>query len=124
MLTKLKREYEAQYEAYKKLEQIAREQAGLEGLYNSYHMKELALAKEKILEELALREDYLRIMKNEICNNLSLEEFNLSSLKNKLEGEEFTYFAGILEKTGKLVKEIADLEKENEDNLKRFLKIR
>lgn len=124
MLEKLKREYEAQYELYKKLAQIAKDQDGLEPPYNIYHLKKLALEREEIFEELALREVYLKKMKDEICKNLSLKEFNLSSLKNKFEGEELDSFAETLKTMGQLIKETEELEKNNEDKLKRFLKIR
>lgn len=122
MLEDLRKEYQAQLDAYIRLKALASRQSKLGTGKDLQALKEIAGQKEKIFEEISLRENYLTIIKKEICQILSIEEFNLSSLKNKQEGEEVELLGRLLQEIGQELKELEKIEAGNEEKLKKILK--
>lgn len=123
LLKKMSKEYLLQRDAYYKIRDLTKGQLQIKSQKEINLFTDLAAQKDIVFEEIALRNEYLNKARSDIMKSLQLEEFTISTLREKLNTQVIDELLGALVETGDAIKDLEILEKENEENLKRILKI-
>ncbi len=123
LLKKMSKEYLLQRDAYYKIRDLTEGQIQIKSQKDINLFTDLAAQKESVFEEIALRNEYLNKARSDIMKSLQLEEFTISTLREKLNTQVIDELLAALVETGEAIKDLEKLERENEENLKRILKI-
>lgn len=123
LLKKMSKEYLLQRDAYYRIRDLTKGQLQIKSQKEINLFTDLAAQKDIVFEEIALRNEYLNKARSDIMKSLQLEEFTISTLREKLNTQVIDELHGALVETGDAIKDLEKLEKENEENLKRILKI-
>jgi hypothetical protein len=123
LLYKIAESYRFQRDSYYKIAALTKQQSQIKDQKEISLFTEIASEKDKLFEEIAERNEYLKKAKEDILKALKIEEFTISALKENLNTPATNDLLNALVETGEAIKELENSEKENEDNLKRILKL-
>lgn len=123
LLYKIAESYRVQRDSYYKIAALAKKQGQIKDQKEITVFTEIASKKEQLFEEIAERNIYLKKAKEDIIKALKIEEFTISALRENLDTPATNELLDVLVETGDAIKELEKSEKENEENLKKILKL-
>lgn len=123
LLCKIAESYRGQRDSYYKIAALAKKQGQIKDQKEITVFTEIASEKEQLFEEIAERNIYLKKAKEDIIKALEIKEFTISALRENLDTPATNELLDVLVETGDAIKELEKSEKENEENLKKILKL-
>lgn len=123
LLKKIADNYLAQRDSYQKITILVGKQSQIKNQKEINIFTELAREKEILFQEISERNEFLKKAKRDIVKNLNIEEFTISKLRDKLKTPVIEELLIALKEVGNGIQDLERAEKENEENLKRILKL-
>gem|GEM_PF-4574838 len=123
LIRKIIANYTAQGESYGKISALTKNQSKINNQQEISTFTEIASEKEVLFEEIAKRNEFLKKAKEDMIKVIGIDEFTISALKENINSPLIDELYEVLVKVGEDIKELELAERENEENLKRILKL-